>query len=239
MSPEEARRAKVEPLQRTLYLRIDNGKANFQPPADKARWVHLASVTLGNATPTLPADEMAAAEPYALPDPMAGVSSHIWTPSWPGSGTRVFAEHPRAGDWIGRELAPIVGLDPVADANALQSILQRLHPVGALERGSRIRPKDKREQPTLSVGRGPPRTYILIFPIRGEVMGSLWVKRGEPQRLAGHGEVVGNHRAETHYRCQRGRPAWLCAAQHKMGCGPAGRRSAAGDGPARQSRAAV
>jgi hypothetical protein len=36
--------------ERRLYFRIDNGKQNMRPPADKAEWRKLVSVGLENAT---------------------------------------------------------------------------------------------------------------------------------------------------------------------------------------------
>jgi hypothetical protein len=56
MSADEAGKLGVQPKEAGYYFRIDNGKANLLPPAEKAAWFKSATVWLGNATSELPAD---------------------------------------------------------------------------------------------------------------------------------------------------------------------------------------
>jgi hypothetical protein len=53
MSEAEAEQFGIEPHERTSYIRFDNGKHNLCP-ARQAKWFHLVSVPLGNATPLYP-----------------------------------------------------------------------------------------------------------------------------------------------------------------------------------------
>jgi hypothetical protein len=67
MSKTDAGNVGVAADQRSLYFRIDNGKTNMQPPAEKARWCKLVSVPLGNAKQECCAMQMAAPRRRSAP----------------------------------------------------------------------------------------------------------------------------------------------------------------------------
>lgn len=56
MSPSEAGALGVPIKEAGYYFRIDNGKANLLPPAEKAMWFKSPTVVLDNGTGELPAD---------------------------------------------------------------------------------------------------------------------------------------------------------------------------------------
>jgi hypothetical protein len=56
MSPKEAGALGVAPKEAGYYFRIDNGKANLLPPAERATWYRSPTVWLDNSTAELPAD---------------------------------------------------------------------------------------------------------------------------------------------------------------------------------------
>jgi hypothetical protein len=56
MSQPEAEQFSIDPRDRTHYVRFDSGKHNLCP-AREAKWFHLASVPIGNASETYPAGD--------------------------------------------------------------------------------------------------------------------------------------------------------------------------------------
>ncbi|CAN1546999.1 Prim_Pol domain containing protein [Rhabdaerophilaceae bacterium] len=48
MSEADATKGGVDPDERRSYFRVDNGKANLAPPAEKSEWYKIVSVPLGN-----------------------------------------------------------------------------------------------------------------------------------------------------------------------------------------------
>lgn len=69
MSEEDSR--KVHVLKRRSYFRIDNAKQNLAPPSDKANWIQLVSVSLGNPSGDLPGDNIGVATSWVWPDVIA------------------------------------------------------------------------------------------------------------------------------------------------------------------------
>ena len=68
MTKEEAARAGIENPR--SYFRVDNGKANLAPPADKSTWRRHVSVQLGNGE-TIPhaGDNVGVVAAWEWPDP--------------------------------------------------------------------------------------------------------------------------------------------------------------------------
>src|SRR5690606_20408923 len=63
MSPEIAKGFGIDDDERRSFVRIDDAKANLAPPS-AAKWFHLASVDLGNATNERPSDHVGVPEPW-------------------------------------------------------------------------------------------------------------------------------------------------------------------------------
>ena len=78
MTAQDAERFGVREDERNSYIRVDNAKVNFVPPAAKARWFKLVGVPLGNGTEQYPAgDEIQTVEPWDPPDVWRGISNSI------------------------------------------------------------------------------------------------------------------------------------------------------------------
>ena len=59
---------------RRRLIRVENGKANLAPPSDKATWVKLVSVDLGNGTPDSPADRVGVVTPWTWTEAWSAIS---------------------------------------------------------------------------------------------------------------------------------------------------------------------
>ncbi|EHL99353.1 hypothetical protein HMPREF9946_03115 [Acetobacteraceae bacterium AT-5844] len=76
MAPEEAAEFGIPEKDRRLHIRVDDGKANLSPPADKARWMRLVSINLGNGTPEYPkGDNVQAIEQWEPPSVWKSLSN--------------------------------------------------------------------------------------------------------------------------------------------------------------------
>ena len=114
MTKSEAERCGVE--QPRGYFRADDGKANMAPP-EAARWYHLASVDLGNATGNLPSDHVAVVEAWKWPDPLAELTTrdlHEVQKRVANGDARLDAQ---AKGWVGNIVGDVLGLN-VGDATA-------------------------------------------------------------------------------------------------------------------------
>lgn len=75
MTSEEAEAFGIPEDQRRSYVRMDSAKVNIAPPMGNAKWFHLVSVPLDNATETYPAgDHVQTVEPWTPPDTWDGLS---------------------------------------------------------------------------------------------------------------------------------------------------------------------
>ncbi len=93
MGDEEGERFDIPERERWRYVRVDDAKANLAPRAERATWIRLASVDLGNATAEYPAgDSVQVAEPWTPPDVFEDV-----TPAVANRILDLIAEGPRAG----------------------------------------------------------------------------------------------------------------------------------------------
>jgi hypothetical protein len=76
MSTEEAQAFGIKPEDRRDHIRVDSGKVNITKASRSAKWFHLVSVPLGNATALYPAgDEVQTVEPWSPPDAWTGTTS--------------------------------------------------------------------------------------------------------------------------------------------------------------------
>lgn len=154
MSPEEASQASVEADQRRRYFRVDDGKANMQPPSDGAAWHHLVSVDLGNETVDAPGDRVGVVTAWALPTLSDAIQ--------PGDLRRVqekiaagtWADDVRSKNWAGKVVAEVLGLD--AEDKGERSRITRLIAMwkknGTLKTGLYHNTRTGRDQATIEVG---------------------------------------------------------------------------------------
>jgi hypothetical protein len=76
MTAEEAQTFGLSEAERRLLIRMDSGKVNIAPPADKATWFRLVGVRLDNGTELYPnGDEVQTVEPWTPPETFAGVTN--------------------------------------------------------------------------------------------------------------------------------------------------------------------
>ena len=118
MTKEEAKNAFLEEATVWRYFRIDNGKANMAPPAEKAQWYRLASVALPNG------DDVGAATAWAWPNAFEGVNPHeLRLAQKAVSEGGPWRENHQAKMWVGMPIATALGLDPVRDRKRILTIL--------------------------------------------------------------------------------------------------------------------
>ena len=118
MTKEEAKNAFLEEATAWRYFRIDNGKANMAPPAEKAQWYRLASVALPNG------DDVGAATAWAWPNAFEGVNPHELRMAQKAvSEGGPWRENHQAKMWVGKPIAAALGLDPVRDRKRILTIL--------------------------------------------------------------------------------------------------------------------
>lgn len=112
---------------RSRYVRIGNGKSNLAP-ADKARWMFLDSVGLGNVTQEYPAgDTVQAAMPWEPPVRKLGSQGQLASVQ---TAIAALPEPPRKStaspDWVGNVVAQTLQIDigpknPAADRTPEQA----------------------------------------------------------------------------------------------------------------------
>jgi len=112
MTKTEANDVGIEPNKRSLHFRIDNGKANMQPPAETAKWRKLVSVPLDNATADDPEDWVQVATQWEMPGALEGVTSaHLSQVIATVRADGEYRADPRAAKWIGKLVANVIGAD--------------------------------------------------------------------------------------------------------------------------------
>ncbi|WP_207184198.1 helicase RepA family protein [Methylobacterium indicum] len=154
MSPEEAGNAGVPGELRRRYFRVDDGKSNMQPPQDRAVWRHLESVGLGNGDDQDPEDLIGVVTEWAMPglfdtidaDALRKVQAEVRQGTW--------AENVQAGNWVGRLIGDVLGLDPgdTAEKAKIKRVLATWIKNGALKVERQHDGSKGREKPVIVVG---------------------------------------------------------------------------------------
>jgi hypothetical protein len=99
-------RQKIDPDNRTSYLRIDSGKRNMAPP-EKAHWIRLVNVEIDNG------DHVQAVEPYEFPTAFANVSTGDLDYVRALLRVKDYRADTRSPDWIGHPVLRKFGRKPV------------------------------------------------------------------------------------------------------------------------------
>lgn len=112
MTPEEGRGFALPAGECWRQLRLDNGKSNLAPAA-AARWLHLASVSLGNKTAEYPSgDTVQVAESWTPPVAVAGTASELAAVQNAIASTQTPPRYDaRAADWVGWLIAGALNID--------------------------------------------------------------------------------------------------------------------------------
>ncbi|CAM5423687.1 AAA family ATPase [Sphingobium scionense] len=135
MDKERAEQLGIGDDDRRRYFAVEDDKHN-RAPAEKADWYRLASVDLGNGDDDgNPGDSVGVAEPWTAPNPfddltvghLVAVQSAIAAGDW--------KEHHTANDWVGNEVARVLGLDESekADKARIKALLKVWISEGALK----------------------------------------------------------------------------------------------------------
>jgi hypothetical protein len=109
MTNDEASRAGVE--NRRAYFRVENGKANLSPPADKADWYRFESFDLGNGDDGQLGDSVGVVTRWAWPDAFDGVTVSDLRRVQAAIAAGRWRESPQAKDWAGHAVANVLNLD--------------------------------------------------------------------------------------------------------------------------------
>jgi hypothetical protein len=111
MTAEEASRAGINPTERRLYFRVDNGKANMAPPSSTASWRQLIGVGLGNGTTTYPEDNVGVVTAWSWPDAFKGLTAADLKAVQGKVSAGAWRADVRSEDWVGRAVAEALELD--------------------------------------------------------------------------------------------------------------------------------
>jgi hypothetical protein len=112
MTKDEADKVGIGEDRRRSFFRVDNGKANLAPPAERSTWRRHVSVQLGNGgSGTHPGDSVGVVTAWTLPDPseditpddIRGVQEAVEAGEW--------RENPQATNWVGHAIAEALELD--------------------------------------------------------------------------------------------------------------------------------
>jgi hypothetical protein len=118
----------IDADQRRRFVRCDAAKSNRAPAGD-ARWIELASVSLGNADATYAdGDQMAVVVPWTPPDAFAGicpadlvrVQEAVTTAAGAGNSRKSTQSGRR---WVGHAIADALGLDSDRDRRRLNRMI--------------------------------------------------------------------------------------------------------------------
>lgn len=112
MTGTEAVTAQIEEKYRLLYFRVGNGKTNMQPPAEKATWFKLVSVSLDNGSDMEPADNIGMVTGWKMPGVFAGRSeSEDLAKACAALGPDEWAKNVQAANWAGYPISNALGLN--------------------------------------------------------------------------------------------------------------------------------
>lgn len=153
MSLDEAAKADINPNERRLYFRIDNGKSNMAPPAAVASWRRLIGVGLGNGTSTYPEDNVGVVTAWSWPDAFKGLTSDDLKAVQNKIAGARWRENSQAKDWVGHAVAEVldIDMDDPAAKDRVRSLLKGWLKSGALKVASGTDEKS-RSRPYIEVG---------------------------------------------------------------------------------------
>ena len=110
MSPDEASRVGIDEAEARSIFRVDDGKANLAPPADKALYRKMIGVKIGNG------EWIGVCVSFKLPDAFDGVSAKDAKKAQQivadaHSNGEPLRESSQASNWVGVPIADMLGLD--------------------------------------------------------------------------------------------------------------------------------
>jgi hypothetical protein len=155
MSEDDAKGRGIPDSERRSYFSVSDDKHN-RAPAEAADWYRITGQDLGNAIDGEgPGDNVGVAMPCELPDPFDDVTvRHLHEVQQLVANDNNCRASSQAGDWLGKKAGPILGLDPVKDADKakINHILKVWTKNGALVIDRRKGGKNGKDVPYYKVG---------------------------------------------------------------------------------------
>ena len=112
MTPEEAATLGIEEAHAWRHFRVADTKANMAPPPERATWMRLESVDLGNATAERPADSVGVATQFTPSATFDGVSHAAIDRVMRAIGASGECRRDeRATAWVGHLIGDVLGID--------------------------------------------------------------------------------------------------------------------------------
>jgi hypothetical protein len=136
MSKTDARKLGVEDEKHyRRYFRVFSGKRNFAPHIENSDWFYIASVDLDNAPDSLSdGDSIGVVETWSVseaqiealsPETIDKIKQAVADGEW--------REDVRAAMWVGKAVAPILGLDPDEEQEKVRRAIKKLTKDGVLK----------------------------------------------------------------------------------------------------------
>jgi hypothetical protein len=125
LSNDEAERLGISDDDRRRIIGVTDDKHN-RAPAEKADWVQLMGIDLGNGNGDQPSDSIAVAVPFTLPDAFDGVTAGDLYRVQSAIAAGEWRKDPQASAWAGKAVADVLGLDAEAkgDKARIKSMLR-------------------------------------------------------------------------------------------------------------------
>ncbi|MEM9435301.1 MAG: helicase RepA family protein [Pseudomonadota bacterium] len=107
MTPEEAQRLGLHA--HLGYFRVEDGKANLAPPADKAKWREITNVSLGNETIEHPeGDWVGVVSAWEMPNPLHELAPETIAKIKQAIDSGNWKQNEQAANWAGNAIAEAV-----------------------------------------------------------------------------------------------------------------------------------
>jgi hypothetical protein len=112
MTKDEAAKVGIGDDRRRSYFRVDNGKANLAPPAERSTWRRLIGVQLGNGESIAHAgDSVGVVTAWEWPDPKDAVTPEEVRAVQEAIAAGEWRDNQQAKDWVGKPIADALALD--------------------------------------------------------------------------------------------------------------------------------
>lgn len=131
MTRAEGQKLKIErPI---FYFREFNGKRNFAPPSDQSTWYRLVGVEIENGGPLF-GDSVGVVETWLHPGAKeTELSPELIERIRAEVGTELkWREHSSADAWVGKGIAPALGLNADEDKEEIKAVVRKLIKAGVL-----------------------------------------------------------------------------------------------------------
>ena len=153
VTEDEAARLGIDEKEARGIMRVDDGKANLAPPAEKAVYRRMIGVQLPN-------DEwVGVATEFKLPDLFENITTKMTRQvqdivAGAEANEEPLRAHPSAKQWIGNAIGHVIGLDPESegDKKKLSHIIKTWIKTGVLKNEKVPSKRDGRDVPCVIVG---------------------------------------------------------------------------------------